>query len=137
MLRNFKKVRRFWSASESNSSSKPPVNEQARFGLGYESLHIGTLKLENGIWEFQYTEEFKAQVKVSNGIKPLLAFPDVEKTYKSEELWEAFAVRIPSLQQPAIQRIIEEEQLDKDNEVALLRRFGSETVSSPFVLSAQ
>jgi HipA-like protein len=135
MLRSLRRIRKLWSSSESNPSSKTPVNELAKFGLGYGSLHVGTLKLENGVWEFQYTDDFKAQIK--DGIKPLLAFPDVEKMYRSEELWEFFAVRIPSLQQPAIQRIIEEEKLDKDNEVILLRRFGSETVSSPFVLNAQ
>lgn len=116
--------------NEGNESVETPTDETALFVLEYEDLTVGYLKLEEGVWHFEYAPDFKGQTEV----KPLLGFTDVDKHYTSKELWPFFALRIPSLQQPSIQEIIMREHLDRNNEVALLRRFGGKTVANPFRL---
>ena len=109
--------------------------EKGRFHLWHGALKIGTLSLCGGIWEFEYTPEFKEQVY--EGIKPLMGFPDVDKIYEAKELWPSFAVRIPSLEQPSVKEIITDENIDEQSAVQLLRRFGEETISNPFRLTSQ
>ena len=42
--------------------------------------------------------------------------------------------RIPGLKQPAIKEILEKESIDKENEAALLVRFGRKTIANPYEL---
>ncbi len=65
---------------------------------------------------------------------PIVNFPRLDKRYESDVLWPFFVVRIPGLGQPAIQRVIREENLDPHNEVQLLRRFGKTTIANPYIL---
>lgn len=53
-----------------------------------------------------------------------------DKTYKSEELWPFFRIRIPGLEQPSVQEILERENIDKNDEVELLKRFGKNNCQS-------
>ena len=110
-----------------------PKDVTAHFDLRYGDLMIGELWLYRNVWHYAYTAQFKGQ----NAVKPLTDFPAVNKTYKSEALWPFFALRIPSLQQPAIQRIVDEEELDSRNQVDMLARFARRTISNPFELELQ
>lgn len=112
---------------------KTPKNSEASFALYYEGLTIGELKLKNGKWLFEYSVQFKQQQEV----KPIVDFPDVDKSYESEELWPFFASRIPSLNQPAVQEVIREEKLKEDDLVDLLKFFGKLTITNPFKLVAR
>ena len=107
-----------------------PQHEKARFELRYGDLAMGHLWLDEGVWHFAYTPEFRRQ----EAVKPLVDFPDTAKQYTSQALWPFFQFRIPSLEQPAVQRAIEEKALDEHDEVQLLRAFGKTTISNPFVL---
>ncbi len=49
-------------------------------------------------------------------------------------LWPFFVIRIPGLGQPAVQRVIREENIDPSNEAQLLKRFGKTTIANPFTL---
>ncbi len=111
-----------------------PKKTNARFILMYQDLHIGTLELEEGIWLFSYAEMFRQQ-KLEKKIKPIVNFPDVTCVYKSAELWPFFATRIPGLSQPQVQAIVKREHIDMHNTVALLQRFGRETITNPFLLT--
>lgn len=108
-----------------------PKDEEAKFILKVDGLRIGTLYCEKGEWYFKYTEEFKEH---SNEYNRIVGFSDLNKTYKSDTLWPFFQIRIPGLKQPAIQEILEKEKIDKDNEVALLKRFGQKSISNPYEL---
>jgi hypothetical protein len=57
------------------------------------------------------------------------------KEYTSPTLWPFFRVRIPGLKQPAVREIILKENLDIENEAALLKRFGERTISNRYILS--
>lgn len=110
-----------------------PVGLKEEFCLKYKSLEIGRLKTENGEWIFRYSQEFKQQASDFN---ILADFPNVDKEYRSKELWPMFVYRIPGLNQPRIQKIIKDENIDKNSEVDLLRRFGRKSINNPFELKA-
>ncbi|MBC9890509.1 MAG: hypothetical protein F7B06_11875, partial [Opitutae bacterium] len=60
--------------------------------------------------------------------------PHLDKLYESDALWPFFLIRIPGLGQPAIKRMISEENIDPSNEAQLLKRFGKTTIANPFTL---
>jgi len=119
--------------TEHQEGLETPVDQYYHFILSYNKLIIGELVLDKGIWKFSYADEFKQQTK----IKPLPEFADINKVYESPELFPFFLHRIPSLSQPKVKRVVAQENLDKENEAALLKRFGRVSVSNPFQLSIQ
>jgi HipA-like protein len=109
-----------------------PLDKQVRFILKYGDLLVGTLSVKDGVWKFEYSEQYKQ----SKDFRPLVEFPDVDKVYESKELWQFFASRIPSPEQPEVDEILKREQISEDDSVALLKRFGTRTVSNPFQLES-
>ncbi len=109
------------TAAEGLEEVGTPQHEDAAFMLKYESLLIGYLRLHEGLWEFRYSDEFRHQFEV----KPIVGFPNVERTYVSKELWPFFMARIPSLAQPQVREFVDRVGLDEHNSAALLRAFGS------------
>ena len=77
-------------------SVKSPPEAYAKFLLTYDDLLIGTLRVEHGLWKFEYSDKFRSE----ENFRPIVEFPDVNKTYVNEELWQFFASRIPSTKQP-------------------------------------
>ena len=104
--------------------------DETRFILKIGKLIIGYLSIENKEWVFYYSEEFKKQDKYYR----LVGFPDMSKKYRSDILWPFFKIRIPGLGQPMVQEILQKENIDKNNEAALLRRFGQRSISNPYIL---
>ena len=109
---------------------RTPQDETAEFLLRYRDLDVGHLSLHDGKWCFEYTDTFRKK----KDAYPIVNFPRLDKRYESDVLWPFFVVRIPGLGQPAIQRVIQEENLDPHNEVQLLKRFGKTTIANPFIL---
>jgi len=54
--------------------------------------------------------------------------------YQSEDLWPLFLSRIPGLKQPGIQKILKENHLSETDTVALLKRFGGQSIQYPYLL---
>lgn len=105
---------------------------QEKFELKYNDLLIGTLSVANGIWRFEYSDDFR-----DNGtLRPIVEFPDINKIYHSSELWQFFASRIPSLEQAEVEEILKREHIEEDDAVRLLKRFGERTITNPFYLKA-
>ncbi|MDQ2841010.1 MAG: hypothetical protein M3Y72_08230 [Acidobacteriota bacterium] len=111
---------------------RTPQDEDATFILRYVDLLVGDLGLHEGVWTFEYTDAFRQQADV----KPLIDFPDVTKTYVSPTLWPFFLARIPGISQPKVRDEISKAGLDEHSDVQLLRRFGQQTISNPFILMA-
>lgn len=132
MIKNKKKwkVLNWFLGSEEQEELRNPKDIVIEFTLKYKNLIIGFLVIDNGEWTFEYSEEFKNQKKID----PLADFPDLNKKYNSLHLWPFFLHRIPGLGQPQVQKIIEEENLQK-SEVHLLKRFGQKSITNPFELS--
>lgn len=125
----FSKYLKKWKV-EGQEEMLTPTDEKIVFSLNYKNLTLGILKLEDGLWSFRYSEDFKRQDK----IKPLSDFPILEMVYESQELYPFFLHRIPSTKQPKVQKAIKERNLDATNEAALLKFFGKESISNPFSL---
>ena len=105
---------------------------QEKFELKYNDLLIGTLSVANGMWRFEYSDDFR-----DNGtLRSIVEFPDINKTYHSSELWQFFASRIPSLEQAEVEEILKREHIEEDDAVRLLKRFGERTITNPFYLKA-
>ncbi len=110
---------------------EPPAPEaEAVFLLTYGDLLIGTLSAKQGLWHFEYSEEFRTQ----NDLRPILEMPNVNEVYQSPNLWQFFAMRIPSLEQPEIEEILEREHIEELDSIRLLERFGKRTIANPFEL---
>lgn len=106
------------------------TSQRIEFRLTYKQTLVGVLTLQNLVWEWRYSDEFRAQDK----LVPLIEFPDVNRVYSTDELWPFFATRAPSMKRPDVLQIIEREHIDKNDEVALLKRFGQRTITNPFEL---
>jgi hypothetical protein len=116
--------------AEGHEEIHTPQDVVATFVLRYRDLVVGTLHLKNGVWHFRYSPEFRKQAD----LQPLIAFPDIDREYQSPSLWPFFMSRIPGISQPEIRHVIESEGLDEHSDVDLLRRFGTRSISNPFVL---
>lgn len=103
---------------------------QAEFSLFLGNLLVGKLSVIDGYWQFVYSEEFK----LKDDLRPLVEFPDLETVYKTQQLWQFFASRIPSIEQPDVEFVLENENIAEDDVVALLKRFGNRTITNPFEL---
>jgi len=108
-----------------------PKDTSAKFTLKIEDLVIAYVDCTEGVWTFKYSEEFKKNLHT---YRYITGFPDLDKTYTSTSLWPFSRIRIPGLGQPAIKEILAKENIDKNNEAALLKRFGYRTISNPYIL---
>jgi HipA-like protein len=109
---------------------KAPPEVKAKFLLKYDDLLVGTLSVEDGKWKFEYSDEFRQH----GSLRPIVEFPDVNKIYQSDDLWQFFASRIPSPEQAEVEEILKREQIEEDDAVSLLKRFGKRTITNPFEL---
>ncbi|MBA4123042.1 MAG: hypothetical protein H0X72_11340 [Acidobacteria bacterium] len=64
----------------------------------------------------------------------MVEFPDLDRVYENDELWQFFASRIPSTEQPDVETVLESENIAEDDLIALLKRFGKRTTTNPFEL---
>jgi len=112
-------------------SVKAPPEAHAKFLLTYDDLLVGTLTVEDGLWKFEYSDNFRLE----DELRPIVEFPDVNKIYVNEELWQFFASRIPSTEQPEVEEILKREHIQEDDAVGLLKLFGKRTIANPFELT--
>jgi|SRR5690606_631841 len=102
-----------------------------KFYLHLEDVLVGELTFSDNIWYFKYSDEF---INKSDDFNLIVGFPDLNKVYSSHELWPFFKIRIPGLKQPRVKEILKEENIDSNNDVKLLERFGKRTISNPYEL---
>lgn len=121
---------------EGQAQVATPDHEPATFILRYGNLEVGSLHLREGEWMFEYSPSFRDQLARPAGVQPLLEFPDVQRTYRSAELWPFFLARIPSAAQPQVQEEIDRRGLDATNAAQLLKAFGERSIANPFLLLA-
>lgn len=126
-------IKNMWSRlrDEGHEGIATPNNVHAVFELTYDTLPVGQLELRDGVWEFRYSSAFRSQSEV----RPLIDFPDKDRVYQNHTLWPFFMARIPSVAQPRVREVIEEEGLDEHSDVQLLARFGKRTIANPFILA--
>lgn len=127
-----KKILNYFNKGEGDLSAALPTNENITFTLKIDNVEVGILRCVDSVWEFNYSEEFKNDYQ--QDYNRIAGFPELDKVYKKESLWPFFLVRIPGLKQPAIKEIIIKENIDTENEAALLKRFGQHSIANPYEL---
>jgi len=115
--------------SEDTEKVSPNSTHTATFQIRLNGEVIGNLMSEAGKWKFEYSDSFAVSKKL-----PLMDFPDKTRSYNSEDLWPFFLSRIPGLKQPGIQKILKDSDLNEEDTVALLKRFGRKSIQNPYVL---
>ena len=107
-----------------------PMSQGIAFKLMLGPLVIGTLRADHTQWVFAYSDEFRNQSE----ILPIVDFPSVNQEYRTRILWPFFALRIPSLAQPAVREFIRSQPGAKADEGVLLKEFGARCAANPFRL---
>lgn len=126
MIKSF--VKKYLTPS-SHSDLQVKKSNEATFQLTLDEMEAGILSFKDGNWMFKYSDEYK-----ENKLTPISGFPDLDKVYKSEELWPFFSSRIPSLARKSIQDKIKKKGLSENNYLELLSFFGKRTITNPFEL---
>ncbi|WP_028788712.1 HipA N-terminal domain-containing protein [Terrimonas ferruginea] len=127
----YKKLKSWFSKGDNDTVVSLPKDKDARFLLKIDGIDVGYLLSKEGEWYFSYTKEFQQH----QDYNLITGFSEFDKVYKSEELWPFFRIRIPGLKQPFVQEILEQEKIDKNDEVELLKRFGKRTIANPYELT--
>ncbi len=107
-----------------------PVQVKVSFELYLGTLHVGTLSRDDGEWTFEYSMLFRNQRQV----KPIVDFPQLDREYRSTELWPFFALRIPSLTQAHVQQYLLSQGRTAADAADLMQEFGRRSIANPFVL---
>lgn len=93
-----------------------------------QRYHVGRLLHEDGIYSFSYeTKVYRRKLSeaMDNGYRPHLAFPDIDKTYKSRTLFGPFARRLPDTRRPDYQSVLRDLGLSPEcTEMDVLRATG-------------
>lgn len=93
-----------------------------------QRYHIGTLTYKNNIYLFQYENNAyrrKLDEAMDNGYQPHLAFPDVNRVYKSKTLFGPFARRLPDSRRPDYHILLRELGLfQSSSEMDILKATG-------------
>lgn len=110
--------------------SRPQPSQVAEFRLFLGVLEVGRLRWDGTRWGFTYTQEFAEQDLYA----PITDFPDMNRSYFSEDLWPFFALRIPSRTQEAVKRWLRDQNQTEIDDVSMLQRFGIRTATNPFIL---
>lgn len=122
----FKKI---FQTKEQSYIAEVPESTSATFYLSFKKIQVGILILKNGIWEFQYSDEFKKQ----DQILALVNFPDKYKIYKSDDLFPFFVLRIPGEGQLKAKGI-DITKKAYSNPVNLLNWYGKKNIANPYIL---
>ena len=120
--------------------SNKNVEQEYKFVIEYGDLEVGTLSTNNKnnerIYIFKYSEKFKEQYQDKNKkeiIKKLAGFKEF-KEYESQDLYPFFLSRMPDPNRPIIKEIVEKEEINADDPLAILDRFGKRTLDNPFIV---
>ncbi|MFZ3132034.1 MAG: HIRAN domain-containing protein [Desulfosporosinus sp.] len=83
---------------------------------------VGELS-KNGQFEFTYNNEVHEAIE--DGFELLIAFPEINKLYKSDKLFPVFASRLPDPKRKGIEVILEKYGLEEYDAYKLLKRSGA------------
>ena len=98
--------------------------------LDDELVPVGILSHENGLFVFQYSDDF-----ISRLLPPIVGFPHLTtERYESAVLWPFFQVRLPPSSRADVARVLQEQHVDEENIFEMLRVLGRRSITSPYEL---
>lgn len=91
---------------------------------------VGRLDQKNGTYVFRYTQGAKEARE--RGFDPIVSFPDLRRTYESEEIFPLFANQVLSRSRPEFDDFVEWLSIPKDeaDPVAILARTGEQATDT-------
>jgi hypothetical protein len=100
---------------------------------GREAQLVGKLWQDQGDFVFEYDKAFAA----SPTAEALSPFPQLDETYRSEELWPFFAVRIPPLRRADVRSLLEERGLKPGQTLEILGTLARRSATNPYELALE
>ncbi len=85
---------------------------------------IGRLSLDGDEYVFRYEEGYSG--------RPITAFPNLKREYRSNVLWPFFAIRIPPLEREDVRREMEKRSLHEDQVLELLASVARLSIANPY-----
>ncbi len=132
-----------WLAKKSEENKKTDVEAAIenisgpvlRIMVG--ELHLATLYYDGSNYCLVYTDKFRG-----TGLSPFNPndfekgkFPEVDKTYRSSELWNAFASRLPSPNRDDYTKLLNSMGLSgTENPLIILGKVGKISIAKPWKL---
>lgn len=98
---------------------------------------VGRLVRTNGNYRFDYTNGVRAAQE--SGFTPVVAFPDIEKSYESREVFPLFANRILPSSRPEYEDYMEWLSISESeaDPIAILSRTGGESATDTYEIFPQ
>lgn len=87
-----------------------------------EKYKVAELYKQNETFYFKYLDDISEALH--NGFKPLIAFPDIKRTYDNPKLFAVFASRLPEPNRPDINKILSICGMKEYDAFELLKRGG-------------
>jgi hypothetical protein len=123
------------STSTSEQQNRPTTNGRTLF-LGWQDpdqrrwFTIGRLDQSDEIYKFCYTKGAKKARK--RGFSPLVSFPDLYRTYKSEKIFPLFANQVLSKNRPEYDDLVDWLSIPKceADPIAILARTGEQVTDT-------
>lgn len=91
---------------------------------------VGRLWQEGGEFLFRYDSAF---VSLPDA-EPISAFPQLDETYRSTELWAFFAVRIPPLRRADVKELLERLGIKAEQTLEVLGALAGKSPTNPYEL---
>jgi HipA-like protein len=122
--------RRFLPLGDQPSARDVHSQTAIRVFLSYHGSEraLGTLYKEGDSFVFAYDPSFAS----APDAKPISAFPDLHRTYRSEHLWPFFALRIPRTERQDVREAMNRREIPDDDIFRLLGELSTKAVASPY-----
>lgn len=95
-----------------------------RFNKQFEL--VGTLARKGDKFVFRYDPQYAG--------KPISAFPDSDRVYRSEYLWPFFSVRIPPFAREDMRKQMAKLHIREDQVIEILGLIAKVSITNPYVL---
>lgn len=94
-----------------------------------EPVLVGHLSHEGNEFVFKYGSDYVG--------RPISAFPNRDKEYRSKHLWPFFAIRIPPLKREDVRNEIARHSLSDGQVIEILGHIGKASVANPYEFRLQ
>lgn len=91
-----------------------------------QKYKVAELYKQNEMFYFKYLDNIDEAI--NNGFKPLIAFPDIKRTYDNPKLFAVFASRLPEPNRPEIDKILNSYNMKKYDAFELLKKGGGKYI---------
>ena len=129
MLRN---QSRFWGTHIFHAGRKTPSEQCLEIYRGMPDGHgrslVGRLSQEKS----EEKSEFVFRYDPGYHREPISAFPDLDKEYRSRELWPFFSARIPPIDREDMREAIAAFNIKSDQPIEILGKVARFSVTSPY-----